>query len=83
MMSKLSTKLKEEFIALLPPTIFFFVALHIVALIRVLMLKETGIALSTPWQVTLRARARRRTGYPFRRGPSICACASTPRRARS
>jgi hypothetical protein len=54
-MSKLSTKLKEEFASLLPPTIFFFVALHLVALIRVLMLKGTGIALSTSWQVTVSA----------------------------
>src|SRR5205085_3612475 len=38
------TKLKEEFFKLLPPTIFFFVALHIVAFIRVLMLKGTGIS---------------------------------------
>jgi hypothetical protein len=38
-MTKLSTKLKEEFFALLPPTIFFFVALHIVAFVRVLMAK--------------------------------------------
>jgi hypothetical protein len=43
-MSKLSTKLKEEFFAVLPPTIFFFVALHIVAFIRVLMLRGTGIS---------------------------------------
>ena len=43
-MSKLSNKLKEEFFALLPPTIFFFVALHIVAFVRVLMLKGTGIS---------------------------------------
>src|SRR5450432_537893 len=43
-MSKVSAKLKEEFLALLPPTIFFFVALHIVAFIRVLMLKGTGIS---------------------------------------
>jgi len=54
-MSKLSTKLREEFKALLPPTIFFFVALHLVAFIRVLMLKGTGIAANTPWQVTLAA----------------------------
>src|SRR5437667_11790317 len=46
-MTKLFTKLKEEFFALLPPTIFFFVALHIVAFIRVLMLKKTGIAPSS------------------------------------
>jgi hypothetical protein len=39
-------KLKEEFLAVLPPTIFFFVALHIVAVIRVLMAK------GTPYQPT-------------------------------
>src|SRR5438046_10532890 len=54
-MSKLATKVKEEFLALLPPTLFFFVALHLVALIRVLMLKGTGIALNTSCQVTLAA----------------------------
>ena len=54
-MSKLSTKLQEEFKALLPPTIFFFVALHLVAFMRALMLKGTGIATSTSWQVTLAA----------------------------
>src|SRR6266849_6434151 len=43
-MTKLFTKLKEEFFAVLPPTIFFFVTLHIVALVRVLMLKGTGLA---------------------------------------
>src|SRR5438046_6008794 len=37
-------KLKEEFFKLLSPTIFFFVALHIVTFIRVLMLKGTGIS---------------------------------------
>jgi hypothetical protein len=54
-MSKLLTKLKEEIKALLPPTIFFFVALHLVALMRGLMLKGTGITASTPLQVTLAA----------------------------
>jgi len=43
-MTKLSTMLKKEFFELLPPTIFFFVALHIVAFVRVLMLKGTGIS---------------------------------------
>jgi hypothetical protein len=43
-MTKLFTKLKEEFFALLPPTIFFFVALHIVMFIRVLMLEGTGLS---------------------------------------
>jgi hypothetical protein len=54
-MSKLATKLYEEFKAVLPPTMFFFVALHLVALIRVLMLKGTGITLNTSWQVTVAA----------------------------
>ncbi|MFP6562674.1 hypothetical protein WJ542_30870 [Paraburkholderia sp. B3] len=44
-MRSLFGKLKEEFKKVLPPTIFFFVILHIVALIRSLMLKETGIPL--------------------------------------
>src|SRR5215831_6587417 len=38
-MHKIFEKLKEEFFAILPPTIFFFVALHVVAFIRVLMTK--------------------------------------------
>jgi hypothetical protein len=54
-MSKIFTKLKEEFQAMLPPAIFFFVMLQLVALIRALMLKGTGIAASTPLQVTLSA----------------------------
>src|SRR5205823_14181614 len=37
-------RLKEEFFKLLPLTIFFFVALHIVAFVRVLMLKGTKIS---------------------------------------
>jgi hypothetical protein len=43
-MTKLFTTFKKEFFELLPPTIFFFVALHIVAFVRVLMLKGTGIS---------------------------------------
>ena len=54
-MTKLSTKLKEEFLALLPPTIYFFVALHIVAFVRVLMLEKTGIAASTPISIAVAA----------------------------
>src|SRR5262249_55048130 len=38
-MHKLLEKIKEEFFAILPPTIFFFIALHIVAFIRILMTK--------------------------------------------
>ena len=54
-MNKLFEKLKEEFVALLPPTIFFFITLHLVAVIRVLMLKGTGIPVSTSLQVTVAA----------------------------
>jgi hypothetical protein len=43
-MSKLSTTLKKEFFELLPPTIYFFVALHLVMFIRVLMLEGTGLS---------------------------------------
>jgi hypothetical protein len=54
-MSKLTAKIKEEFYAILPPTIFFFIALHLVALIRVLMLKGTGIAPSSSVSITVAA----------------------------
>jgi hypothetical protein len=40
-MHKILKKLKEEFFAILPPTIFFFVGLHIVTFIRVLMAKSS------------------------------------------
>jgi hypothetical protein len=43
-MSKVTAKIKEEFLALLPPTIYFFIALHIVALVRALLIKATGIS---------------------------------------
>ena len=54
-MSKLANKLEEEVKGLIPPAIFFFVALHLVALVRVLMLKGTGIALGTSVSVTIAA----------------------------
>ena len=54
-MSKLFAKIKEEFHALLPPTLFFFVTLHLISLIRVLMLKGTGIELTTSVSVTIAA----------------------------
>mgnify|MGYP001352844136 CR=1 FL=1 len=54
-MSNLSAKIKEEVHALLPPSIFFFIALHLVALFRVLMLEGTGIALGTSVSVTVAA----------------------------
>src|SRR5213082_3710799 len=54
-MTKISTKLKKEFFELLPPTIFFFVALHIVMFIRVLMLEGTGIAPSSSVSIAVAA----------------------------
>jgi len=54
-MSKASAKLKEEFEALVPPTIFFFVALHVVALVRVLMLKGTGLPASSSISIAVAA----------------------------
>jgi|tagenome__1003787_1003787.scaffolds.fasta_scaffold20946228_2 hypothetical protein len=54
-MSTLSRKVKEEFLELLPPTLFFFVALHIVAFIHALMSRKTGIDLPTSASVTVAA----------------------------
>jgi hypothetical protein len=48
-------KLKEEFFKLLPPTIFFFLALHIVMFIRVLMLEGTGISPSSSISIAVAA----------------------------
>jgi hypothetical protein len=54
-MGKVSEKLKEEFLAMIPPTIFFFFTLGLVAVVRMLMTKGTGIPISTPIQVALGA----------------------------
>jgi hypothetical protein len=54
-MKKFMKKVEEEFLELLPPTIFFFVALHIVALIRSLMVRGTGIEPATSLSVTIAA----------------------------
>ncbi len=48
-------KLKEELFKLLPPTIYFFVALHIVAFVRVLMLKRTGLTPSSSISIAVAA----------------------------
>jgi hypothetical protein len=53
--SRALAKVKEEIEALLPPTLFFFVALHLLAFMRALMLKGTGIALTTSATVTVAA----------------------------
>jgi hypothetical protein len=43
-MNTLMAKIRHEFMKALPPTIFFFVILHIVAIIRALMIKGTGFS---------------------------------------
>jgi hypothetical protein len=48
-------KLKEEFFKILPPTIYFFVALHLVMFIRVLMLEGTGLAPSSSISIAVAA----------------------------
>jgi hypothetical protein len=40
-MNAIIGKFKEEFLAVLPPTIFFFIALHVVAFVRVLSAGES------------------------------------------
>ena len=54
-MKKFFEKLKEEFLEILPPTIFFFLTLQLIAAMRVLMLRGTGITVSSPLEVTLAA----------------------------
>ena len=54
-MHKLLEKLKEEFFAALPPTIFFFVMLHIVSVVRVLMAKGTNFQPMTTISITVAA----------------------------
>jgi len=54
-MSSISEKLEHEVEALIPPTIFFMVGLHGLALVRGLMLEGTGIALTTSLTITLGA----------------------------
>jgi hypothetical protein len=54
-MSKFTTTLKHEFAEVIPPTIYFFVILHLVALIRTLMTKNTGIDISTTTSIAVAA----------------------------
>jgi len=54
-MTNLPHKIKEEFLAAIPPTVYFFIALHLVAFIRVLMLKGTGIAATSSVSILVAA----------------------------
>ena len=48
-------KIGREFRELLPPTIYFFVALHLVAIIRVLMVEGTGLPVASMFSMTIAA----------------------------
>lgn len=54
-MNKGVEKLKEEFLAILPPTLFFFIALHIVGLVRALTTEGTGLPVTSSGQIALAA----------------------------
>lgn len=54
-MGKAAEKLKEEFFAMLPPTIFFFVALHILSLVRALMTRGAGLQVMSSAQIAIAA----------------------------
>jgi hypothetical protein len=48
-------KLKEEFLKMVPPTVFFFIALHIIALVRSLLTSGSGLPPSSTAQIALSA----------------------------
>lgn len=54
-MSKLTSTIKHEFMEMLPPTIYFFVILHLVAIVRVLISRGYEITLPTFASVTIAA----------------------------
>ncbi len=54
-MSKLLTSAKKEILEVLPTTIFFFFAFHVIALTNALMLREHGIDIANPAAATIGA----------------------------
>ena len=54
-MGKVVEKIREEFRAMVPPTLFFFFALHVVAIVRSLMIKATGIEPLTSVSIAIAA----------------------------
>ena len=54
-MHKILEKLKEEFLKVLPPTLFFFVALHIVLVVRVLISKGSQFQPLTTMSIAVAA----------------------------
>jgi hypothetical protein len=54
-MSRAIEVLKKELLELIPPTIFFFVALHIIALVRSLMTRGAGLPIASSAQIAIGA----------------------------
>jgi hypothetical protein len=54
-MRKVFEKIKEEVKAVIPPTIYFFVALHVIALERSLLTRGTGIGPISHVKITIAA----------------------------
>jgi hypothetical protein len=54
-MPKIITTLKHEFLEILPATIFFFVAFHLIALTEALILRQYKVPVSTTALVTVSA----------------------------
>lgn len=54
-MSKFLTRAKKEFLEVLPTTIFFFFAFHVIALTNALMLREHGIDIANQAAATIGA----------------------------
>lgn len=48
-------KIKTELKKLLPPTLFFFFTLHLIALLRTMMIQDTGITLGSSLSMTVAA----------------------------
>jgi len=54
-MGKLAKTVEHELAEMIPPTIYFFVILHVVAFIRVLMTQGTGIEIATSVSIAVAA----------------------------
>ena len=54
-LSRAAEKIKEEVLAVLPPTVFFFVSLHVIALVRALMVQGTGLPVASSAQIAVGA----------------------------
>ncbi len=54
-MPKIIKTLKQEFLEILPATIFFFIAFHLIALTEVLLLRQYRVPVSTTALVTVSA----------------------------